>query len=78
MQSDPALVVDSMVRLYELMSGKPMPESVRAHAGETAAREQRVILRLTPYATFETPPRHVYSEKNAVGLTHWTGTVMPW
>jgi len=35
-------------------------------------------LLLKPYATFETPPRHVYSEKDAVGLTHWTGRLMPW
>ena len=61
-----------MMRLYEVMAGKPMPEAVRAEAPETARREQRVILLLKPYATFETPPRHVYSEKDAVGLTHWT------
>jgi PPOX class probable F420-dependent enzyme len=78
MESDPDWVVDSLVRLYELMAGKPMPQSVREHAEETARREQRVIIRLVPYATFETPPRHVYSAQDAVGLTHWTGTLMPW
>lgn len=78
MESDSKRVIDSMMRLYEVMAGAPMPESVRADAEQTARREQRVILRLTPYSTFETPPRHVYSEKDAVGLTHWTGSVMPW
>jgi nitroimidazol reductase NimA-like FMN-containing flavoprotein (pyridoxamine 5'-phosphate oxidase superfamily) len=77
-ESDPRRVIDSMMRLYEVMAGKPMPEAVRAEAAETARREQRVILLLKPYATFETPPRHVYSEKDAVGLTHWTGRQMPW
>ena len=78
MESDPQRVIDSMMRLYDLMAGKPMPEAVRGEAAETARREQRVILLLKPYATFETPPRHVYSEKDAVGLTHWTGRLMPW
>ena len=78
MESDQQRVIDSMMRLYEVMAGKPMPEAVRAEAAGTARREQRVILLLKPYATFETPPRHVYSEKDAVGLTHWTGQLMPW
>ncbi len=69
---------DSMMHLYEMMAGKPMPDALRAEAAETARREQRVILLLKPYATFETPPRHVYSENDAVGLTHWTGRQMPW
>jgi nitroimidazol reductase NimA-like FMN-containing flavoprotein (pyridoxamine 5'-phosphate oxidase superfamily) len=78
MESDPQRVIDSMMRLYEAMAGKPMPDTVRSEAAETARREQRVIVRLKPYATFETPPRHVYSEQDAVGLTHWTGQLMPW
>jgi general stress protein 26 len=77
MESDPQRVIDSMMRLYEVMADKPMPNAVRAEAAETARREQRVILLLKPYATFETPPRHVYSEKDAVGLTHWTGNLLP-
>jgi nitroimidazol reductase NimA-like FMN-containing flavoprotein (pyridoxamine 5'-phosphate oxidase superfamily) len=78
MESDPKRVIDSMMRLYALMSGKPMPESVRSNAAETARRENRVILRLNPYATFETPPRHVYREQDTVGLTHWLGELTPW
>jgi nitroimidazol reductase NimA-like FMN-containing flavoprotein (pyridoxamine 5'-phosphate oxidase superfamily) len=77
-ETDPARVIDSMMRIYELMAGKPMPESARPNAEQTARNEHRVIVRLTPYSTFETPPRHVYSEKDTVGLTHWTGTVLPW
>jgi nitroimidazol reductase NimA-like FMN-containing flavoprotein (pyridoxamine 5'-phosphate oxidase superfamily) len=78
MESDPARVIDSMMKLYALMAGKPMPESARANAAETAAREKRVILRLKPYATFETPPRHVYHEQDTIGLTHWVGQLLPW
>jgi nitroimidazol reductase NimA-like FMN-containing flavoprotein (pyridoxamine 5'-phosphate oxidase superfamily) len=78
MDSDSERVIDSMMRLYALMAGKPMPESTRPNAAETARREKRVILRFKPYATFETPPRHVYKEQDTVGLTHWQGELMPW
>jgi PPOX class probable F420-dependent enzyme len=78
MESEPALVIESMMKLYALMAGKPMPESARANAAETAEREKRLILRLKPYATFETPPRHVYGEKDTVGLTHGLGQLLPW
>jgi hypothetical protein len=78
MESDPQRVIDSMMRLYAVMAGRPISDVVRTEAAETARREQRVILLLKPYATFETPPRHVYSEKDAIGLTHTTGSLMPW
>ena len=42
-------------------------------------REGRVVLRLTPYATFETPPRHVYSADDVnENLTHELGISLPW
>jgi PPOX class probable F420-dependent enzyme len=78
MESDSARVIDSMMTLYALMAGKPMPDSARANAAQTAEREKRVILRLKPYATFETPPRHVYQERDTAGLTHWLGQRLPW
>jgi len=78
MESNPARVIDSMMALYGLMAGKPMAEAARANAAETARREKRIVLRLKPYATFETPPRHVYNEQDTVGLTHWVGELLPW
>ncbi len=36
------------------------------------------MLRLTPYATFETPPRHVAEPDDVKGLTHWLGSTLPW
>ena len=78
MESDPARVIDSMMKLYSLMAGKPMPESARANAAGTAEQEKRIILRLKPYETFETPPRHVNTEQDTVGLTHWVGQLLPW
>jgi hypothetical protein len=78
MGSDPHAVVDCMARLYAMMAGKPMPESVRANAEETCRREKRVVVRLKPCATFETPPPHVYSEQDTRGLTHSLRQLMPW
>lgn len=60
------------------MADKPMPKSARVNAAETVRREKRLILLLKPYATFETPPCHVYSEQDTAGLTHWTGNLTPW
>jgi hypothetical protein len=77
-ESDPHAVVNCMIRLYAVMAGRNMPESVRANAEETCRREKRVVVRLKPYATFETPPRHVYSEQDTVGLTHSLGKLMLW
>jgi hypothetical protein len=43
-----------------------------------ARDEQRVVLRVRPYATFETPPRHVHAMSDIDTLTHFTSTSMPW
>ena len=41
-----------------------------------AMDEQRVVLRVTPYGSFETPPRHVDSVDDLEGLTHWTSSIL--
>ncbi len=43
-----------------------------------AREEQRVVLRVTPYATFVTPPRHVHKMSDIDTLTHWTSASQPW
>ena len=71
--------VDLGMRIAGVMAGKPMPEEVRPMIAEGVQRENRVVLRLTPYATFETPPRHVYSADDVnENLTHELGTSLPW
>jgi hypothetical protein len=35
------------------------------------------MLRLTPYMTFESPPRHVYKPDDVKGLTHDLGNSLP-
>ncbi len=50
-------VVDVMMRIAGVMAGAPMPDDVRPMVEEGARAEERVVLRLRPYATFYTPPR---------------------
>jgi PPOX class probable F420-dependent enzyme len=78
-ETDQDATVDLAMRIAGLMAGTPMPEEVRPMVAEGVRRESRVVLRLTPYATFETPPRHVYSAADInENLTHEVGTSLPW
>jgi len=70
--------VDLLVRLSELMAETKLPDTARAPLEEMARREQRIVLRLTPYATYHTPPRHVRKVEDLEGLTHWTSSSIPW
>jgi hypothetical protein len=71
-------VVDLMMRIAGVMAGNPMPESVRPMIAEGAKREDRVVLRLRPYATFCTPPRHVNTPADLPTLTHQVSASIPW
>jgi nitroimidazol reductase NimA-like FMN-containing flavoprotein (pyridoxamine 5'-phosphate oxidase superfamily) len=71
-------IVDLRMRIAGLMAGQPIPQSHRGDIAESSRRENRVMLRLTPYMTFESPPRHVYKPDDVKGLTHDLGTSLPW
>ena len=60
------------------MAGRELDASAREHATKMAVKEDRVVLRLKPYASFMTPPRHVSSEADLDTLTHWTSSSLPW
>jgi PPOX class probable F420-dependent enzyme len=77
-ETDFGRVVDLMMRIAGVMAGQPMPNEVRALVEEGARREERIVLRLTPYATFETPPRHVDRPEDLQTLTHGHGETLPW
>ena len=77
-ETDETAVVDLMMKIAGVMAGNPMPEAVRPMVAEGARREDRVVLRLRPYATFYTPPRHVNSEADLPGLAHETSASVPW
>jgi PPOX class probable F420-dependent enzyme len=78
-ETEPSAVVDLMMRIAGVMAGKEMPEAVRPVVEEGARREGRVVLRLRPYRTFHSPPRHVHraSDVNET-LLHDLGASLPW
>jgi hypothetical protein len=75
---DEERTVDLMMRIAGVMAGAPLDEAIRPLVAEGAKKEGRVVLRLMPYATFETPPRHVHNEADIPSLTHWTSASLPW
>ncbi len=77
---DPDLdkATDLMMRISAVMAGHEMPDSARPDVEAMVRREHRVVLQLSPYATFQTPPRHVHQAADLKGLTHWTSTSLPW
>src|SRR5436309_14702916 len=78
-ETDGQAVVELMMRIAGVMAGQPMPEEVRPSVAEAAKVEQRMVVRLRPYATFQTPPKHVY-DANDINprLLHSLGQTMPW
>lgn len=78
-ETEPAPVVDLMMRIAGVMAGKPMPDSVRPMVEEGARREGRVVLRLRPYQTFHSPPKHVHKASDVnEKLLHDLGDSLPW
>lgn len=59
-EDDRNLAVDVLCRVVDLMAGETMPASTLPDLERMVRDEGGIVLRVTPYATFETPPRHVY------------------
>jgi PPOX class probable F420-dependent enzyme len=77
-EHDRAQATDVLTKVIGLMAGETVPDSRRPQIEQMAEDEQRVVIRVTPYATFETPPRHVWKMSDIDTLTHYTSTSMPW
>jgi PPOX class probable F420-dependent enzyme len=77
-ETDPAAVVDLMMKVGELMSGQAIPERARPAVAAMAEKEKRVLLRVTPRETFETPPKHLYAGDDGSNLDHGLGATLPW
>ncbi len=69
---------DLLIRICELMAEQPMPDAERIKLIHLAREERRVVVRITPYSTFESPPRHVYNPDDVADLTHGYGASLPW
>ena len=60
LDTDPDLVVDVMMAGAWRMSGQQLPAEARPAVQEMARREERLVIRCRPYATFAQPPRHLH------------------
>jgi PPOX class probable F420-dependent enzyme len=67
-----------MMKVGEIMSGNPIPESARPVVEEMAKREDRVVLRVSPEFTFYTPPVHLNAGDDGAKLEHGYGQRQPW
>ncbi len=77
-EEDFGQAVDVLRRVIDLMAGQQMPASKLPEIQRIAREENRVVIRVRPYATFATPPRHVYQAEDIDTLTHWTSASLPW
>lgn len=75
---DPDLAAEVLTGVIALMAGEEVPASRHPQIRQLAEDEHRVVIRVRPYATFETPPRHVYQMSDIDTLSHFTSTSMPW
>ena len=60
------------------LAGVGVPDAERSDLINLAREERRVVVRITPYSTFEPPPRHVYNPDDVADLTHDYGASLPW
>ncbi len=67
-----------MAKVVELMASQPMPKEERERIYALARKEGRVVVRITPEATFESPPRHVWQPDDVKTLSHGLGASIPW
>jgi len=77
-ERDRDLVVDVMMAVAGRMSGQPLGEEARPYVTEMSERENRVVIRCRPYATYAQPPRHLYRNDQAEEVTHWVSGVVAW
>jgi len=77
-ETDPDIVVDTMMAVGGRMSGEPLGEDARPFVEAMRVQENRVVLRCKPYETFATPPRHLHENDQAEQLTHWASGTIPW
>lgn len=69
---------DVLRQVIGIMAGEPVPEERREQIAQLSRDEQRVVIRVRPYATFATPPRHVHRMEDIDTLSHWTSATQPW
>ena len=72
------LVIDTMIRVGEIMSGQPLPKEARPLVEEMARREDRVLIRLSPQWSVYSPPVHLNAGDDGSKLQHGLAPRLPW
>jgi PPOX class probable F420-dependent enzyme len=78
LEEDFGQAVDLLRRVIDLMAGKDVSSAKPAEIERMAREEDRVVIRVRPYATFATPPRHVFEAEDIDTLTHFTSSSQLW
>jgi hypothetical protein len=78
LEQDRDLAVDVMMAVAGRMSGQPLGKEARPYITEMSERENRVVIRCRPYATYATPPRHLHRNDQVEQLSHWVSGVIAW
>jgi PPOX class probable F420-dependent enzyme len=78
LEEDFGQAVDVLRRVIDLMAEKDVTSAKLPEIEQMAREENRVVIRVRPYATFATPPRHVYKAEDIDTLTHFTSNSQPW
>jgi PPOX class probable F420-dependent enzyme len=77
-ERDRDLVVDVMMAVAGRMSGQPLGAEARPYVEQMRVKEERVVVRCRPYATFAQPPRHLYRNDQEEEITHWESPIVAW
>ena len=72
------LLVSTMVKVGEIMSGQPLPKEARPFVEEMARRENRVLIRLSPEWTVYSPSVHLNAGDDGSKMKHGLAARMPW
>ncbi len=78
LEEDFGLAVEVLRRVVDLMAGADVSSAKLSEIERMVREEDRVVIRVRPYATFATPPRHVYKAEDLDTLTHFTSSSQPW
>ena len=70
--------LDAFSAITEVMQGAPVTPDQRAELRPMCEHEDRVMVRFTPEATFETPPRHISQDTDLSTISHGLGATLPW
>jgi PPOX class probable F420-dependent enzyme len=78
LETDEEQAAGVLRQIIGIMAGEPVPGERHEQIAALSREEQRVVIRVRPYATFATPPRHVHKMDDIDTLSHWTSATQPW